>query len=389
MENFIFHAPTEIYFGKGQIEQLSNVLSRYGKKVLLAYGSGSIKNIGLYDTVVSQLKKNGFVIAELSGIEPNPRIETVRRGVELCKAHQIDVILAVGGGSTIDCSKVVAAGTFYEGDTWDLVMDARKITNALPLVTVLTLAATGSEMNKGAVISNMSLNIKKGTHHASMMPRASFLDPQYTYSVSKYQTASGIADIMSHTFENYFKVTRHAALQDHMSEAVLRTCITYGRQAIDEPQNYEARANLMWASTWALNGLLGSGKAGAWSNHPIEHELSAFYDITHGVGLAITTPRWMRYILNEDTVDKFAEYGVRVWDLDARKERFALAEEAIQKTEEFFYQTLEIPSTLRAVGITDQSKFDVMAEKAVAGGLSVAYVPLTKEDVKKILEASF
>lgn len=389
MENFVFHAPTEIYFGKGQIKHLSQVLSRYGKNVLLAYGSGSIKRIGLYDEVVTQLTDNGFTIYELNGIEPNPRIETVRRGVALCKEHQIDVILAVGGGSTIDCSKVVAAGTFYDGDTWDLVIDARKITDALPLVTVLTLAATGSEMNKGAVISNMSLNIKKGTHHASMMPRVSFLDPQYTYSVSKYQTASGIADIMSHTFENYFKVTKHAALQDHMSEAVLRTCIAYGRKAIDHPQDYDARANLMWASTWALNGLLGSGKAGAWSNHPIEHELSAFYDITHGVGLAITTPRWMRHILSETTVDQFAEYGVRVWDLDPAKDRFALAEEAISKTEEFFYQTLEIPSTLREVGITDKSKFDVMAEKAVAGGLEFAYVPLTKEDVKQILEACF
>lgn len=389
MENFIFHAPTKIYFGKGQIAHLHNELSLYGKRVLLAYGGGSIKNIGLYQEVINILQSNGYEVFELAGIEPNPRIETVRKGVALCKENNIDVILAVGGGSTIDCAKVVAAGTYYEGDTWDLVMDARKITNSLPLITILTLAATGSEMNKGAVISDMNLNIKKGTHHSTMMPRASFLDPVYTFSVSAYQTASGIADIMSHTFESYFKVTKDTTIQDTMCEAVLRTCIVHGRQAIDQPDHYDARANLMWASSLALNGLLGSGKSGSWSNHPIEHELSAFYDITHGIGLAITTPRWMKHILSEATVDKFVSYGVHVWGIDSSLDRFEIARQAIAKTETFFFETLEIPSTLRAVGIQDKTHFTRMAQKAVQSGLADAYVPLQEEDVIAILEACF
>lgn len=389
MENFIFQAPTKIYFGKGQIKHLDKELSQYGKRVLLSYGGGSIKKIGLYQQVMDILGENGYEVFELSGIEPNPRIETVKRGVALCREHDIDVILAVGGGSTIDCSKVVAAGTFYEGDTWDIVMDAKKITNGLPLVTILTLAATGSEMNKGGVISNMALNIKKGTHHAAMMPRASFLDPEYTYSVSAYQTASGVADIMSHTFESYFSSTPSTTIQDAMAEAILRTCIEHGRKAIDEPNNYDARANLMWSSSLALNGLLGSGKANAWSNHPIEHELSAFYDITHGIGLAITTPRWMKHILSDETVDKFATYGKNVWNIDATLDRYDIANQAIARTEQFFFETLEIPSTLRAVGINDQSNFERMAEKAVKGGLQYAYVPLNEADVIAILKESF
>lgn len=389
MENFVFYAPTKIYFGKGQIKHLDDELSQYGKRVLLTYGGGSIHKIGLYQTIIQILNANGYEVFELSGIEPNPRIETVKRGVAICKEQHIDVILAVGGGSTIDCSKVIAAGTFYNGDTWDLVMDARKITNALPLVTVLTIAATGSEMNRGAVITNMELNIKKGTHHNAMIPKVSFLDPEYTYSVSNYQTASGVADIMSHTFESYFKATRDTTIQDTMCEAVLRTCITYGKTALDHPGHYAARANLMWASSLALNGLLGSGKGGTWSNHPIEHELSAFYDITHGIGLAITTPRWMRHILSESTVAKFACYGKYVWGIDEHLDHFEIAEQAIQKTEQFFYETLSIPRTLREVGIVDQSKFEIMAKKAVASGLDQAYVPLQEADVLAILKACF
>ena len=303
MDNFRFGAPTEMLFGKGQISNLPEVLKRYGRNVLLAYGGGSIKKNGIYDKVQELLKD--FNIVELSGIEPNPRIETVRRGVDLCRENNIDVILAVGGGSTIDCSKVVAAGYYYEGDTWDIVLDSSKITNALPIVAVLTLAATGSEMNKGAVISKMDTNEKLGTGAICMAPKTSILDPEYLYTLPAIQTAAGTADIMSHVFENYFKKTKDAYVQDKMSEGLLETCIKYCPIALKDPTNYEARANLMWASSMALNGLTGSGKVGAWSCHPMEHELSAHYDITHGVGIAILTPSWMRYILNDETVDKF------------------------------------------------------------------------------------
>ena len=308
MENFNFKAYTEMLFGKGQISKLPEVINRYGKNVLLAYGGGSIKRNGIYDNVKELLKDCNII--ELDKIEPNPKIETVRRGVNLCKENDIDVILAVGGGSTIDCAKVVAAGAFYDKDPWDLVTNPEKIDKVLPIVTILTLAATGSEMNGNAVISKMDTNEKLGTASVNMKPQVSILDPEYLYTLPSIQTAAGTADIMSHIFESYFKKTEGAFVQDKFSEGLLETCIKYCPIALKDPRNYEARANLMWASSMALNGLCGSGKPGAWTCHPIEHELSAFYDITHGVGLAIVTPRWMRYILSENTVDKFVDYAI-------------------------------------------------------------------------------
>lgn len=381
MDNFKFNAYTEMLFGKGQISNLSEVLNRYGKNVLLVYGGGSIKKNGIYDNIQELLK--GFNIIELSGVEPNPRIETVRRGVELCRENNIDVVLAVGGGSTIDCSKVIAAGHYYDGDAWDLVKTPSKIEKVLPIVTILTLAATGSEMNKNAVISKMDTNEKLGTAAWDMIPKTSILDPEYLYTLPAIQTAAGTADIMSHIFENYFKNTKDAFVQDKMAEGLLEACIKYCPIALKDPTNYEARANLMWASSMALNGLTGSGKAGAWSCHPMEHELSAHYDITHGVGLAILTPSWMRYILNDNTVDKFVEYATNVWHMPLKEDKFALANEAIDATENFFKQC-GIPMTLREVGI-DDSKFKEMAKAAVEhGGLNYAYVPLNEEDVYKI-----
>ena len=383
MENFNFKAYTEMIFGKGQISKLPEVMNRYGKNVLLAYGGGSIKKNGIYDNVKELLKN--YNIIELDKIEPNPKIETVRRGVKLCKENNIDVILAVGGGSTIDCAKVVAAGAFYDKDPWDLVTNPEKIDKVLPIVTILTLAATGSEMNGNAVISKMDTNEKLGTSSVNMKPQVSILDPEYLYTLPSIQTAAGTADIMSHIFESYFKKTEGAFVQDKFSEGLLETCIKYCPIALKDPTNYEARANLMWASSMALNGLCGSGKPGAWSCHPIEHELSAFYDITHGVGLAIVTPRWMRYILSENTVDKFVDYAINVWKLENKDHKFALANEAIDLTEKFF-KDCGIPMTLRKVNI-DETHFDEMAKGAVEhGSLADAYVPLNEADVKKILE---
>ncbi|EKY25460.1 NADH-dependent butanol dehydrogenase A [Clostridium celatum DSM 1785] len=361
MENFNFKAYSEMIFGKGQITNLPEVISRYGKNILLAYGGGSIKRNGIYDSVKKLLKD--YNIIELDKIEPNPKIETVRRGVKLCKENNIDVILAVGGGSTIDCAKVVAAGAFYDGDPWDLVTNPEKIDKVLPIVTILTLAATGSEMNGNAVISKMDTNEKLGTASVNMKPQVSILDPEYLYTLPSIQTAAGTADIMSHVFESYFKKTEGAFVQDKFSEGLLETCIKYCPIALKDPTNYEARANLMWASSMALNGLCGSGKPGAWTCHPIEHELSAFYDITHGVGLAIVTPRWMRYILSENTVDKFVDYAINVWKLEPKEDKFALANEAIDLTEKFF-KDCGIPMTLKEVNI-DETHFDEMAKGAV------------------------
>lgn len=384
MKNFRFNAYTNMLFGKNQIEQLPTEISKFGKNVLLVYGGGSIKRNGIYEDVYRLLKDCNIV--ELGGVEPNPRVETVSEGVKLCCEHNIDVILAAGGGSAIDCAKVVGAARYYDGDAWDIVVDPKKITKVLPIITILTLAATGTEMNVNAVISNMNINSKLGTSSWNMIPQTSILDPQYTYTLPAIQTAAGTADIMSHVFENYFKDESDTFVQDRFAEGLLQACIKYCPIALKDPENYEARANLMWASSMALNGLTGSGKSGSWSCHPIEHELSAFYDITHGVGLAILTPRWMRYILNDKTVDKFVEYATNVWHFTG-DDKFTLANKAIDATEQFF-KDCGLPMTLREVGI-DEQKLDIMATNSVTNGnLKDAYVPLNKEDVKTILENS-
>ena len=383
MNNFNFCVPTDIRFGRDQIECLPEELKKYGKRVLLVYGGGSIKRTGLYEKVQTLLKE--FEIYELSGIEPNPKLSSVRKGVALCKEHKIDVVLAVGGGSCIDASKHIACGAFYEGDPWDLVLDRSKVTGALPIAVVLTICATGSEMNSGAVISNEETNEKLEINTPLLYPALSICDPTYLYTLPAKQTAAGTVDIMSHVFEQYFQPNDGAYLTDRLAEAVLKTCIHYGPIALKEPENYEARSNLMWSSTVGLNHLLTVGKGGAWSVHPMEHELSAFYDITHGVGLAILTPAWMRYVLSDETVARFAMYARNVWDIE-ETDPYRAAQLAIDKTEEFFI-SLGMPSTLREVGI-DHSRFAEMAEEAVrtSGIASRSYVHLAKEDIVKIFE---
>lgn len=385
MYNFTFDVSTKIFFGKGQIKNLSGEIIKYSNRILLVYGGGSIKKNGIYNAVVSNLKENNIEFIELSGVEPNPRIESVRKGVELCRVNNLDGVLAIGGGSSIDCAKVIAAGVKYNGDAWDLVKNRKFIKDALPIFSVLTIAATGSEMDVNAVISDISRNEKLGTGAPSTLPKVSILDPEYTYSVPKKHTAAGTADIMSHTFENYFNVNNDAYLQSRMAEAILKTCIHYGPIACQNPENYEARANLMWSSSWAINGLLAQGATQDWSVHPIEHELSAFYDITHGDGLAILTPHWMRYILSEDTVDKFVEYGVNVWNIDKNLDKFTIANKAIDLTQDFFTNSLNIPKNLRELDI-DEEYFDQMSVKATKGnGRINGYVTLNPDDIKKIL----
>lgn len=385
MLNFHYNIPTEIYFGKGQINNLGTNLKKVSSNVLLVYGGGSIKKIGLYDKVLEQLQANRISFCELAGVEPNPRIESVRKGVEIVRENNLTAVLAVGGGSTIDCAKVIASGSCYDGDPWDQVIDSSKITKALPVVSVLTLSATGSEMDGFAVISDLEKNEKWGTGNDLTKPVFSILDPEYTYTVSKKQTAAGTADIMSHTFENYFNQNKGAFLQGRFCEGVLKTCIKYAPIAIEEPENYEARANLMWSSSMAINGIVSYGEGAAWSVHPMEHELSAFYDITHGVGLAILTPYWMEYVLNDDTVWRFVEYGRNVWGITDGDD-FAIAKEAIAKTREFFV-SLGLPATLSEIGITDEH-FEIMSRKAADGGLANGFVPLDAEDVMTIFRSA-
>ena len=388
MLNFNYNIPTRVFFGEGKIEVLGKQIKKYGSRVLLTYGGGSIKKIGLYDKVISILKENNIPYFELSGIEPNPRVESVIEGVKICRENNIDFILAVGGGSTIDCSKVIGAAYYYDGNPWDLVIGKSKVENVLPIGTILTLSATGSEMDAGAVITNLETNQKYGIGHSGMFPKFSILDPTYTYTVSKYQTASGVADIISHTLEEYFSNVKGAYLQDRLAEGILKTCIKYGRIAIDEPTNYEARANLMWASSLAINGLIGYGKDSAWTVHPLEHELSAYYDITHGVGLAILTPHWMEHVLEQDNLWKFVEYGVNVWDIDRNLDDMEIAKKSIEKTSEFF-KSLDIPMTLKEVGIGEE-KLEIMAKALMeyAEGSVGNFKPLEYEDVLSIYKKS-
>lgn len=386
MLNYTHSIPTVIHFGKGQISKLARSLKPFGKRVLLAYGGGSIKKTGLYDEVMKILDHEGFTVIECGGIEPNPRIESVERGVKLCKENSVDVILAVGGGSTIDCAKAIAAGVFYEGDLWEMVESRHGILKALPLVDILTLSATGSEYDGGGVISNMKLNKKLG--NAYTFPAVSICDPTYTFSVSKYQTAAGTADIISHICEEYFSRTPDSDLADGISETVFRSAIKNLPIALAEPDNYSARANLMAISSIACSGIPSYGKDDTgWPCHSMEHELSAYYDITHGVGLAILTPRWMRHILKKDPTCawRFVRFAKNVWGLDDEDE-IALALAGIQKLEDFF-KAAGIPMTLTELGIGTEH-FEAMAAHANRGNhLSTAFVPLTNEDIVEIFTA--
>lgn len=382
MKNFELAVPTDVLFGIGQEEQLSKRLKPMGKKILMTYGGGSIKRTGLYEKIKTILKD--YEIFELGGVEPNPRVATVNAGAKICKENGIDMILAVGGGSTIDCSKAIAAAVYYDGDAWDLVTGKAQITNALPIAVVLTIAATGSEMDCAAVISNAETEEKLLMGNPMLFPKISVLNPENTYTVPAYQTASGSADIMSHIIESYFD-REEAFVPDAISEGILRAVIKYAPIALEDPANYEARAQLMWASSLALNGLPTTGKNFAWSCHYIEHELSAHYDITHGAGLAMLTPKWMRYVLSEDTVDKFYTYAVNVWGIAPAEDKMEVANQGIDATENFF-KKIGLPTTLGEFGI-DDSRFDEMAKTAVrAGGLGNAYVPLAEKDVIEILK---
>jgi len=384
MYNFIFHNPTKIYFGDNQLCHLGEELKQYGTRVLLTYGGGSIKKVGLYDKVTAELKKAGLTVYELPGIEPNPRHTTVNKGAEICKKEKIDVLLAVGGGSTIDCAKAIAAAAFYEGDSWDLVTHKAPVIKALPVVTIVTIAATGSEMNNVAVISNMEINEKLGLHHPLLRPKASFLDPTNTYSVNAFQTACGAVDIMSHVFDFfYFVKGSKMDMVDRLMEEVLKTVVKYAPIALKEPQNYEARANLMWAATWGLNRFLETGINQAPSCHRMEHELSAYYDIAHGLGLAILIPRWLKYILDDSTAPQIKRFGVNVLGIDGSHSDREGANRAIEALGDFFFKTLGLQSTFTEIGIDDKN-FKVMAHKACRGDVMPGYKPLTHEDVENI-----
>ncbi|WP_286905180.1 iron-containing alcohol dehydrogenase [Clostridium sp. UBA1652] len=385
MNSFIYDIPVKVYFGKNQLGHLGEELAKYGKRVLLTYGGGSIKKSGLYDAVVEEIKKSGLELHELSGIEPNPRIDSVRVGANICKEKNIDVLLAVGGGSTIDATKWMAAGACVEHDPWDFFSKWAPVEKALPIITVLTLSATGSEMDNGGVISNLETKDKIGRGEKPLLPKVSFLDPTNTYTVSSYQTACGAADIMSHIMEVYFNMEQDLYMLDCFMEQMMKTIIKYTPIAMKEPDNYEARANLMWTSSWAINGFVNGGKQLAWSCHPMEHELSAIYDITHGLGLAILTPRWLKYCLDETTVSKYVQFGVNVFGIDSSLDPMTIANKAIEKLSDFLFNTLQLDDTFTKVGI-EVKDFPIMAKKSCGNSVLPGFKPLTQADIEKIFE---
>jgi len=386
MDDFTYAVFTKILFGKNKIERLNEEIKKYGDTVLFVYGQGSIKKHGIYDTVKNILAKSGIDCVELSGVQPNPRIETVRTGIQLCKDHDVEVVLAVGGGSVIDCAKTVAAGVYYDGDPWDLfLVGDSAIRNALPVGTVLTVAGTGSEMNGNAVIMNETTKQKFAIHHDLLRPKFSILDPTYTFTVPPQHTAAGTVDIVSHILEQYFSPTKESYVQDRLAESLLKTCLHYGPIALRKPTNYEARAQLMWTSSLALNGLLSYGKVTDWATHAIEHAISAAYDVTHGIGLAVLTPVWMEYVLSNQTLGRFLEYSQNVWGLAGSTE--AVARQGIMKTREFF-TSLGMPGSLQELGVREETLKD-MAAVAVTFGSIGKFQKLTKNDVLVILKNAY
>jgi alcohol dehydrogenase len=386
MNEFIYYNPTRLVFGKGQIRALKDELSRFGNKVLVVYGGGSIKRNGLYDEVMSELNKMGAEVSELSGVEPNPRLSTVKKGINICKENNIECLLAVGGGSVIDCTKAIAAGAKYEGDVWDLITLKAQPQEALPFGTVLTLAATGSEMNSGSVITNWETQEKYGWGSPLVFPKFSILNPTYTFSVPKDQTIYGIVDMMSHVLEQYFHNAKNTPLQDRIAESILLTVMETAPKLLEDLNNYELRETILYSGTMALNGTLQMGLRGDWGSHNIEHAVSAVYDIPHAGGLAILFPNWMRH--NVDTnVERFKQLAVRVFNVETEgKSAKEAALEGIDRLSAF-WTSLGAPKALADYDI-DSSKLDLIADKAMARGEFGNFSKQNKEDVLNILKMS-
>lgn len=386
MDRFQFHNPTKLIFGKGQLETLRKEVPNYGRKVLLVYGGGSIKKNGLYDRVLTILKEIGAEVTELAGVEPNPRLSTVHRGVELCKTEGIELVLAVGGGSVLDCAKAIAVGAKYDGDMWDFAERKAVPADALPLGTVLTMAATGSEMNGSSVISNEETQEKLGWGSKHAYPVFSILEPENTATLPKDQTVYGMVDIMSHVFEHYFHKTTNTQVQDGFCETVLRTVIDTAPLLIHDLENETHRETILYCGTMALNGVLNMGLAGDWATHNIEHAVSAVYDIPHGGGLAILFPNWMKHVMHHD-VARFKRLAINVFQVEPEgKSDEEIAEAGIEALRTF-WNSIGAPSRLADYDI-DDSKLELMADKAVRFGPFGNFAQLDKQDVLDIYRSS-
>lgn len=388
MNNFEWSFDTKIIFGENSENKIGNECLNYGKKALIVRSNGKhIETSNLIKTIRESLKNNNIEFIELYGIVPNPTIDKVREGVEICKKENIDLILAVGGGSVIDTAKAIAAGANYNGDVWDLFTKNIEIKNVLPIGVVVTIAATGSEGSIGAVITNPETNSKYDILSPLLRPKFAILNPSLTLSLPNYHTFCGVVDILSHAMERYFTNTKNVELTDRMGEALMKTVVNNGLKLVENPKDYDARSEIMWASTLAHNGLLDTGRNSCWASHMIGTELSAHYGAIHGATLSVITPAWMKYIYKND-VKRFARFASEVFDVAYDTENLELtAQKGIEEITNFF-KKMGIPTTMKELGIHDDSKFDEMAKQATRFGNIGCIKSLDINDVRKILEIS-
>lgn len=380
MDNFIYHNYTRIIFGKGTEAKVGRQTKKLGGKVLLHYGGGSIKATGLYDKVVSSLKEAGVDFIELGGVVPNPKLSLVREGIELCRREGVKSVLAVGGGSVIDSAKSIAVGVNYSGDVWELYEGSEVRHEVLPIGVVLTIPAAGSETSPNAVITNEEGLIKKGLACNRMRPQFAIMNPELSYSLPFYQTACGVSDMLAHIMERYFSNSTEVDLSDRLCEAAMRSIINTAPKLKDNPSDYGARADIMWAGTLAHAGILGMGREEDWGSHHIEHELTAIYGIAHGAGLSIVFPAWIKYVY-KNNISRFHQWAVRVFDVDlAYYDPESAILEAVRRLEDFF-RRMELPVRLSEAGIGTEN-FDLMAEKGTPTGV---FITIEKDDFKNIL----
>lgn len=385
MNNFNFYSPTQFIFGRERENETGKYVNRFGgSRVLIHYGSGSVVKSGLLDRVKKSLNEAGIWHTELGGVVPNPRSGLVYQGINIVKTNNIDFVLAVGGGSVIDSAKAIALGALYEGDFWDFYC-GKRIEKALPVATILTLTAAGSEGSMGSVITHENGMLKRAANHDVLRPVFSVLNPELTCSLPPYQTACGVVDMMAHVMERYFTNTQNVEITDRLAEGILLTIINEAPKVMADPANYEARANLMWAGMVAHNDTCGVGRDSDWSSHQMEHELSGLYDVAHGAGLAVMFPAWMKYVMHHDLM-RFAQFATRVWgcEMDFQSPEIT-ALKGIERYEQFV-SSLGMPIRFDQLGAKAED-IPVLVEKLGLGERTLgSFVKLSSEDVRKIYE---
>jgi alcohol dehydrogenase YqhD (iron-dependent ADH family) len=389
MNDFVYYAPTKVYFGRDKHKEIGDIISEYGyKTIMMQYGKDSIKKSGLYDQIMESLENNGIKVIEMGGVEPNPKLSFVRDAVRIARENNVEMILAVGGGSVLDSSKATAAGVSNNCDVWDFITRKATPKNALPVGCILTIAAAGSEMSSSAVLTNTEINMKRGFNSDLNRCKFAVCNPELTYTVSKYQTSCGIVDIMAHTMERYFSVGESVDVTDRLAESILKSVIASGKVLMNNPMDYDARANIMWASSLSHNDLTGCGRETVLAVHQIEHGLSGEFDhISHGAGLAVLFPAWARFVYKKNPA-RFAQFARRVWDVDEADDIKA-AILGIEEMERFF-ESIEMPLRLREFGI-EKSSIDKIADLSTFGKQRTvkSYIELDYENIKKILDSCY